>query len=102
MAYPSDQVEFDPKTRKMVALSEAERRQVYLDKLRGEAEALRPLVEECLDNDPAVRPTIAAVYERIQVSKDDYMKEYPLDAILFFEIMKHYTSGTKFYKLFKL
>ena len=78
---PSDQVEFDPKTRKMVALSEAERRQVYLDKLRGEAEALRPLVEECLDNDPAVRPTIAVVRERIQASKDDYMKEYPQDVI---------------------
>jgi len=28
---PSDQVEFDPKTRKMVALSEAEHRQVYLE-----------------------------------------------------------------------
>jgi len=29
--------------------------------MRGEAEVLRPLVEECLDDDPAVRPTIAAV-----------------------------------------
>ena len=26
----------------------------------GEAEVLRPLVEECLDDDPAVRPTIVA------------------------------------------
>jgi len=78
---PSDQVEFDPKTRKMVALSEAERRQQYLDKLRGEAEVLRPLVEECLDNDPAVRPTIAAVFERIQVNKDVFMKKSPQDVI---------------------
>ena len=78
---PSEQVQFDPKTRKMVALSEVERRQQYLDKMRGEAEVLRPLVEECLDYDPAVRPTITAVCERIQVSKDVYMKESPQDVI---------------------
>ena len=66
-----------------MALSEVERRQQYLDKMIGEAEALRPLVEECLDYDPAVRPTIATVCERIQVSKDAYMnsKECPQDAI---------------------
>ena len=45
----------------------------------GDAEVLRPLVEECLDYDPAVRPTIATVCERIQVSKDAYMKEHPQD-----------------------
>ena len=72
---PSEQVEFDPKTRTRVALSEIERRQQYLDKMIGEAEVLRPLVEECLDDDPAVRPTIATVCERIQMSKDTYMKE---------------------------
>ena len=47
----------------------------------GEAEVLRPLVEECLDDDPAVRPTIATACERIQVSKDVYMKECPQDVI---------------------
>jgi len=47
----------------------------------GEAEVLRPLVEECLDDDPAVRPTIATICERIQVSKDDYMKESPQEVI---------------------
>ena len=78
---PSEQVQFDPSTRKMVALSEIERRLQYLDKMRGEAEVLRPLVEECLDYDPAVRPTITAVCERIQVSKDVYMKESPQDVI---------------------
>ena len=78
---PTDQVQFDPKTRRRVALSEVERRQQYLDKLKGDAEVLRPLVEECLDDDPAVRPTIAAVCERIQVSKDVCMKEYPQDVI---------------------
>ena len=78
---PSNNVKFDPKTRKMVALSEVERRQQYLDKMIGEAEVLRPLVEECLDYDPIVRPTIATVCERIQVSKDTYMKECPQKCI---------------------
>ena len=47
----------------------------------GEAEVLRPLVEECLDDDPAMRPTIATVCERIQVNKDAHMKESPQDVI---------------------
>ena len=78
---PTVQVQFDPKTRRRVALSEVERRQEYLDKMVGETEVLRRLVEECLDDDPAVRPTIATVCERIQVSKDVYMKEVPQDII---------------------
>ena len=47
-------------------LSEVQRHQQYLDKMIGEAEVLRPLVEECLDDDPAVRPTIATVCERMK------------------------------------
>ena len=72
---PSSQVQFDPKTRKMVALSEVERCQEYLNKMIGEAEVLRSLVEECLDYDPVVRPSIAAVCERIRLGKDACMKE---------------------------
>ena len=82
---PSKQVQFDPKTRRRVALSEVERRQQYLDKMIGEAEVLRPLVEECLDDDPAVRPTMATVCERIHVSKDAYMKEYPQECITVYQ-----------------
>ena len=78
---PSENVKFDPNTRKMIALSEVERRQQYLDKMIGEAEVLRRLVEECLDYDPAMRPTMATVCERIEVSKDVYMKEFPQDVI---------------------
>ena len=85
---PSKNVKFDPKTRKMLALSEIERRQQYLDKLIGEAEVLKPLVEECLDYDPAVRPTIATVCERIQVNKDAYMKESSQDIIIVYQQLK--------------
>ena len=78
---PSKNVKFDPKTRKMIALSEVERRQQYLNKLIGEAEVLRPLVEECLDYDPVVRPTIATICERIEVVKDACTKESLQDHI---------------------
>ena len=47
---PSQQVQFDPQTRKRMALSEVERRQKYLDKMNEEGEVLRPLVKECLDD----------------------------------------------------
>ena len=78
---PIDSIQFDTKTRKKVALLEVERRQQYLDKMIKEAEVLRPLVEKCLDDDPAVRPTIATVCEMIQVSKDAYMMECPQECI---------------------
>ena len=60
---PTELVESDHKT-------EAERRQKYLDKMKEDAEDLRPLVVECLDNDPTTRPTIAVVCEKIQSIKD--------------------------------
>ena len=74
---PSDQVEVDPKTRTRVALSEVKRRRQYLDKMIGEAAVLRPLVEECLDDDPARRPTIDEVSERIKQINIIYMDHHP-------------------------
>ena len=53
--------------------------------MTGEAEVLRPLVEECLDDDPAVRPTIATVCERIQMSKDAYIKDVPQECITLYQ-----------------
>jgi len=67
---------FDPKTSKIKALSEVERRQQYLDKMIGEAEVLRPLVEECLNDDPAKRPTIEVVSKRVKEMKQNYMDHH--------------------------
>ena len=85
--HPTEQVQFDCKTRKMVAFSEVERRQQFLEKFGGrrEAKVLRPLVEKCLDNDPAIRPTIAAVSEEIQVSKDVYKDMFAQDVITLYQ-----------------
>ncbi|XP_065905003.1 uncharacterized protein [Dysidea avara] len=73
--HPSDKVVYDRTTKINNAFTEVQRRQQYLDAMRGEAEEMRPLVKECLDDDPSVRPTIAAVCESIQASKDCYMNK---------------------------
>ena len=64
---PTSQVKKDPKTKKLVVLTEAERRQHYLDKMRGGAGVLKDLVERCLENDPDDRPSIKEVAEIIEV-----------------------------------
>ena len=45
---PTPLTKFDPVTRQVRGFSEVEHRQEHLDKMRGEAEMLRPLVEACL------------------------------------------------------
>ena len=62
----------NPVTNKLVALSEAERRQKYLDKMTGRAAELREMVEQCLDDDPDERPLIqdvSAIIEPFKVIK---------------------------------
>ena len=55
---------------------EAQRRLLYLDKMIGEAAALRPLVEECLNDDPSKRPTMANVSSKIKGMKKDCIVEH--------------------------
>ena len=80
--HPVDQVEFNPKTRKRIALSETQRRQQYLYKMTGEAKELKLLAEKCLDDDPNVRPPIAAVCERIEFCKKKYNIKLPQEYIV--------------------
>ena len=66
---PIAQVKRNPKTNELVARSEVERRQKYLDEMTGDvAEWLKPLVESCLSNDPSERPTMPAVSKQFKVS----------------------------------
>ena len=72
---PTNQVSINPKTGKSTALSEVARRQAHLDKMRGGAEVLKPLVKACLHNLPSKRPTVAAVFillEPLKVSKSSH------------------------------
>ena len=62
---PTSLAKFDSMTRQVRGFSEVERRQEHLDMMEGEAEVLRPLVEACLDNDPAKRPSILDMLKKI-------------------------------------
>ena len=64
---PTELTKYDTIKRKTKAFSEVERRQQHLNKMIGEAEVLRPLVELCLDNDPNKRPKMNELSKKIKV-----------------------------------
>ena len=66
---PSVQKKRDPKTNKLVALSEAQRRQRYLETMTVEAAVLKEMVMQCLDDDPDQRPPIQQVSKMIKSLK---------------------------------
>ena len=65
---PIAQVKYNPATNKLVARSEVERRQKYLNHMTGYGERWRPLIKSCLSNDPSKRPTMPAVTKQLKVS----------------------------------
>ena len=70
---------------KILGSPEVKRRQKYLDKMTSIAEALTPVVEECLKYDPALHPTITNVHTRIQVLKDAYVEDFSQDIITLYQ-----------------
>ena len=66
---PSGPKKRDPTTNKLVALSEAQRRQRYLDTMTVEGDALKEMVMKCLDDDPDQRPPILEVSQWIKSLK---------------------------------
>ena len=66
---PSGPKKRDPTTNKLVALSEAQRRQRYLDTMTVEGAALKQMVTRCLDDDPDQRPPIREVSQMIKSVK---------------------------------
>ena len=66
---PTAQVKKDPKTKMLVALTEAKRRLQYLEKLNEGSSELREMVERCLENDPDDRPLIKEVTEFVEQLK---------------------------------
>ena len=55
---PSGPKKQDPTTKKLVALTEAQWRQQYLDTMAVEGAALKEMVMKCLDDDPIQEVTI--------------------------------------------
>ena len=66
---PSGPKKRDPNTNKLVALSEAQRRQRYLDTMIVKAAVLKEMVIKCLDDDPDQRPPIQEVSKMIKSLK---------------------------------
>ena len=63
---PSAATEVDPTTRRIKGFTETQRRQKYLNKMKGGDQALQKLVENCLDNDPSRRPVITDVLQKLE------------------------------------
>ena len=59
----------DPTTRRMIALSEAERRNRYMREMTVEASSLKELTVKCLDDEPNERPPIEKVFQKIKSLK---------------------------------
>ena len=59
----------DPVTKKLMALTEAERRVQYLDKIPEGSGLLKDMFVRCLDDDPEERPPIQEVSEMIEAIK---------------------------------
>ena len=70
---PTTLVEFNTSEYQTRGFSEVERRQEYLNKVTGEAEVLRPMIEACLDNDPVKRPSIVELSKCIKPLKVCYI-----------------------------
>ena len=66
---PESQVKFNPKTDKLTALSEVERRQKHLDKIKDEADVLKPLIKACLNNNPHKRPKVSTMFKVLEPLK---------------------------------
>ena len=66
---PSGPKKRDATTNELVALSEAQRRQRYLDTMTVEGAALKEMVMRCLDDDPDQRPPIQEVSQMIKSLK---------------------------------
>ena len=86
---PCEARRFDSDTGRPIALNEVDRRKEYINKMTGEAEALKPLVLECLEYDPDKRPNIGTVCERIRAKKDDCIKKYSEDVITLHQQVEH-------------
>ena len=66
---PAAPTKFDPDSNSLVALTEVECRQVYLDKMEGDMKELKQLVGDCLNYNHNKRPTMLQVCEELKSLK---------------------------------
>ena len=73
---PLHYVVTDPKSKQRIALSEVQRRQEHLDKLKDVPSNLHALVEQCLNDDPINRPLISDVSNKIKSMEEAESKKF--------------------------
>ena len=73
---PLHYVKTDSISKKLVALSEEDRRQEHVKKMPKNPVDLLKMVKQCLDNDPQMRPTISNVSQRMRKMAEEN-KERP-------------------------
>ena len=73
---PSEYMIVDPDTQDVKYLNEAERRQEYLNKLQ-DAEMLRPIILDCLQNNYTKRPTVVEICKQLRLLKEHLPKKSP-------------------------
>ena len=73
---PTEFMVVNPETQDMRYLNEAQRRDEYLNKLR-DAEMLRPIILDCLQNNFTKRPSIVEVCKQLKLLKDSLPRKFP-------------------------
>ncbi|XP_065905000.1 probable serine/threonine-protein kinase pats1 isoform X2 [Dysidea avara] len=90
---PKAMKQIDLKTRKLVALSEIERRQDFINMMNTDDRILmKPLLLSCLADDPEFRPSATDIFEEVNKLIKKVEEIYPgislKDAFLYFETSK--------------
>ena len=85
---PSAPTVLDPSTKILIAVSEVQRRQIFIDKLTSlvpSCPSIKELIINCLDNDPEKRPTSLEVFNTMD---EIYSKsEEPIDRMNHIELL---------------
>ena len=77
---PTAQVRMDSRGR-LIAFTEMQRRQKHLNKMTGGMEVLKPHIDSCLNNNPAKRPSMAALTETLKSLKVCEFQKCDTDAV---------------------
>ena len=71
---------FDESLNRLVILTEVERRQKYVDKMKDNAKEIKSLIISCLDENPKIRPPTAKILAEVKVLRcncqDNEKKNY--------------------------
>ena len=86
---------FDENLNRSVFLTEVERRQKYMDKLKENAKEIKSLIVSCLDENPKMRPPSAKVLENVKELKCKYQSKEKQNQKLHLKQQQQLVSHTR-------